>query len=162
MQPHPLQLPHYMLTFQGHEAFQIYLFNSAVLVVALWLSRVLYLSCSKRWPTGGVASSRTRPLTPLVGKFSKSKVGPKKKKKIAPVATLYPLKYRRRYFWELELDPGAGAVDTAFLSPPPPPPCFPFLFSPSVFLPQFFSLFPPYPLPLPTPEDFFPTSNLNL
>ena len=30
-----------------------------------------------------------------------------------PVATLYPLKYRRRYFWELELDPGAGAVDTA-------------------------------------------------
>ena len=31
-----------------------------------------------------------------------------------PVATLYPLKYRRRYFWELELDPGAGAVDTAF------------------------------------------------
>ena len=39
---------------------------------------------------------------------------------------------------------------------------FPFLFSPSVFLPQFFSLFPPYPLPLPTPEDFFPTSNLNL
>ena len=39
---------------------------------------------------------------------------------------------------------------------------FPFLFSPSVFLPQFFPLFPPYPLPLPTPEDFFPTSNLNL
>ena len=32
-----------------------------------------------------------------------------------PVATLYPLKYRRRYFCELELDPGAGAVDTAFL-----------------------------------------------
>ena len=31
-----------------------------------------------------------------------------------PVATLYPLKYRRRYFCELELDPGAGAVDTAF------------------------------------------------
>ena len=31
-----------------------------------------------------------------------------------PVATLYPLKYRRRYFWELELDPGAGAVDTAY------------------------------------------------
>ena len=30
-----------------------------------------------------------------------------------PVATLYPLKYRRRYFWEFELDPGAGAVDTA-------------------------------------------------
>ena len=79
MQPHPLQLPHYMLTFQGHEASQIYLFNSAVLVVALWLSRVLDLSCSKRWSTGGVASSRTRPLTPLVGKFSKSKVGPKKK-----------------------------------------------------------------------------------
>ena len=26
----------------------------------------------------GVASSRTRPLTPLVGKFSKSKVVPKK------------------------------------------------------------------------------------
>ena len=75
MQPHPLQLPHYMLTFQGHEALQIYLFNSAVLVVALWLSRALDLSCSKRWPTGGVASSRTRPLTPLVGKFSKSKVG---------------------------------------------------------------------------------------
>ena len=79
MQPHPLQLPHYMLTFQGHEASQIYLFNSAVLVVALWLSRVLDLSCSKRWPTGCVASNRTRPLTPLVGKFSKSKVGPKKK-----------------------------------------------------------------------------------
>ena len=79
MQPHPLQLPHYMLTFQGHEASQIYLFNSAVLVVALWLSRVLDLSCSKRWSTGCVASSRTRPLTPLVGKFSKSKVGPKKK-----------------------------------------------------------------------------------
>ena len=34
-----------------------------------------------------------------------------------PVATLYPLKYRRRYFWELELDPGAGAVDTAFHAP---------------------------------------------
>ena len=67
------------LTFQGHEALQIYLFNSAVLVVALWLSRVLDLSCSKRWSTGGVASSRTRPLTRLVGKFSKSKVGPKKK-----------------------------------------------------------------------------------
>ena len=79
MQPHPLQLPHYMLTFQGHEALQIYLFNSAVLVVALWLSRVLDLSCSKRWSTGGVASSRTRPLTPLVGKFSKSKSGPQKK-----------------------------------------------------------------------------------
>ena len=79
MQPHPLQLPHYMLTFQGHEASQIYLFNSAVLVVALWLSRVLDLSCSKRWSTGCVASSGTRPLTPLVGKFSKSKVGPKKK-----------------------------------------------------------------------------------
>ena len=78
MQPHPLQLPHYMLTFQGHEASQIYLFNSAVLVVALWLSRVLDLSCSKRWSTGCVASSRTRPLTPLVGKFSKLKVGPKK------------------------------------------------------------------------------------
>ena len=43
-----------------------------------------------------------------------------------------------------------------------PPPFFPFLFPPSVFLPQFFSLSPPYPLPLPTPEDFFPTSNLNL
>ena len=28
---------------------------------------------------GGVASSRTRPLTRLVGNFSKSKVGPKKK-----------------------------------------------------------------------------------
>ena len=28
--------------------------------------------------TGCVASSRIRPLTPLVGKFSKSKVGPKK------------------------------------------------------------------------------------
>ena len=83
MQPHPLQLPHYMLTFQGHEALQIYLFNSAVLVVALWLSRVLDLSCSKRWPTGGVASSRTRPLTPPVGKFSKSKVSQKKKKKFA-------------------------------------------------------------------------------
>ena len=82
MQPHPLQLPHYMLTFQGHEASQIYLFNSAVLVVVLWLSRVLDLSCSncKRWSTGCVvASSRSRPLTPLVGKFSKSKVGPKKK-----------------------------------------------------------------------------------
>ena len=77
MQPHPLQLPHYMLTFQGHETLQIYLFNSAVLVVAFWLSKVLDLSCSKRWPTGGVASSRTRPLTPLVGKFSKSKVSPK-------------------------------------------------------------------------------------
>ena len=41
-------------------------------------------------------------------------------------------------------------------SPPPPPPFFPFLFAPSVFLPQFFSLSPPYPLPLPTPGDFFP------
>ena len=35
---------------------------------------------AERWPTGGVASSRIRPLTRLVGKFSKSKVSPKKKK----------------------------------------------------------------------------------
>ena len=35
-------------TLKGHGAFQIYLFNSAVLVVALRLSRVLDLSCSKR------------------------------------------------------------------------------------------------------------------
>ena len=34
-----------------------------------------------------MASSRTRPLTPLVGKFSKSKVGPKKKKKNSPSPT---------------------------------------------------------------------------
>ena len=38
---------------------------------------------------------------------------------------------------------------------------FPFLFSPSVFLPPPPPP-PPYPLPLPTPEDFFPTPNLNL
>ena len=39
---------------------------------------------------GGVASSRIRPLTRLVGKFSKSKVVPKKKIRTPRIGTVFP------------------------------------------------------------------------
>ena len=73
MQPHPLQLPHYMLTFQGHEASPIYLFNSAGLVFSLVALKGARSQLQQEMTYGGVASSR------IDGKFSKSKVGPKKK-----------------------------------------------------------------------------------
>ena len=69
-----------MLTFQGHEAFQIY---GAVLVFSLVALKGARSQLQQEMTYGGVASSRTRPLTQLVGKFSESKVGPQK---IRPVS----------------------------------------------------------------------------
>ena len=75
---------------------------------------------------------------------------------------------RRVRHWALELKKSIFTMAQFSLSPmvffpPPPPPLFFLSFFHLQFsYPSFFPLFPPYPLPLPTPEDFFPTSNLNL